>query len=76
MSLEIDILRNALISLYGKQGYVRKFAARIGRKPQTVYRWLRGDHPIPVMAMQMATYLMKEKKNDQTRDGGTEGSNI
>jgi len=78
MSLEIDIFRSALVSLYGNEGYVRKFSARIGRKPHTVYRWLRGEVPIPMMAKLVAIFLLREKgeKNDTPRDADSEDSAV
>jgi hypothetical protein len=65
--MQPDVFRNALISLYGPHGYISKFAKRIGRRRQTVHRWLRGEYKIPLMAMQVLVLLLREKRrNDDT----------
>jgi hypothetical protein len=62
MSPDPTVFRNALITLYGKHGYITTFADRIGRRRQTVHRWLRGEYAIPTMAMQLVTLLLREKR--------------
>lgn len=56
-----EIFRNALIKLYGPIGYVDKFSSKIGRRRQTVYRWLRGDTPIPKWAKQVLGFMLRSK---------------
>lgn len=60
------VLRNALIELYG-DGYITKFSTKIGRRRQTVHRWLRGEYPIPLWAVKMVILLIKEKKHGPGR---------
>lgn len=80
-SMTPEILRNALVQLYGEHGYITKFSTKIGRRRQTVHRWLRGEYPIPLWAIRMVSLLINEKKlkedgNGQRRTSGNQETTI
>ena len=58
-----DELRDAAIELYGSRGWVGALATRLGRDRTQIWRYLRGESPVPALVAEAVAGDLKSKRS-------------
>ena len=58
-----DELRAAAIEIYGSRGWVGALATRLGKDRSQIWRYLRGEAPIPVLVAEAVAGDLKSKRS-------------
>jgi hypothetical protein len=58
-----DELRSAAVDLYGARGWVAALATRLSKDRTQIWRYLRGETPIPPLVAEVVTSDLKAKRS-------------